>query len=98
MRNCALLYPFLNRRFTKNGHVKIVNFGSPYVGDRSFADAFRFQEKKFKLQFARFQNKGDICKLVRRVSFLCVSANIVIILFQYAVPHIPFNFLPEKVR
>merc|ERR1711862_229505 len=39
---------------------KILNFGSPYVGDRSFADAFRYQERTFKLQFARFQNTGGI--------------------------------------
>ena len=74
MPNVTLLHPFLIERFTKNGHVKILNFGSPYVGDRSFADAFRFQEKKFKLQFARFQNKGDICKLMGSMSFLCISA------------------------
>jgi len=34
-----------DKRFTKNGPVKVFNFGSPYVGGHYFADAFRHQEQ-----------------------------------------------------
>jgi hypothetical protein len=47
-------------RFTRNGPVKVFNFGSPYVGGRRFVRAFQHQEKKKKLQFARFFNHNDI--------------------------------------
>jgi hypothetical protein len=47
-------------RFTRNGPVKVFNFGSPYVGGRSFVRAFQHQEKRKQLQFARFFNHNDI--------------------------------------
>lgn len=47
-------------RFTRNGPVKVFNFGSPYVGGRRFVRAFQHQEKRKKLQLARFFNHNDI--------------------------------------
>lgn len=34
-----------DKRFTRNGPVKIFNYGSPYVGGHTFADSFRYQEQ-----------------------------------------------------
>jgi predicted lipase len=47
-------------RFTKNGPVKIFNFGSPMVGGQRFADCVRHQEKTGKLRLVRFYNHNDV--------------------------------------
>ncbi|KAL7543167.1 hypothetical protein ACHAXR_012860 [Thalassiosira sp. AJA248-18] len=47
-------------RFTQNGPVKIFSYGAPMAVSHSFADAFRHQEKKRKVQHARFYNSNDV--------------------------------------
>lgn len=47
-------------RFTRNGPVKGITFGSPYVGGHAFADTFRHQERSGKLQVVRVYNNNDL--------------------------------------
>lgn len=47
-------------RFTKNAPIKVITFGSPYVGGHGFAESFRHQEETKKLQYVRFYNHNDI--------------------------------------
>lgn len=54
------LYASTDERFTKNGPVKSFTFGGPYCGDHNFADAFRHQESKGKLQLVRIVNNNDM--------------------------------------
>jgi len=53
-------YASTDDRFTQNGPVKIFSYGSPYAAGHAFADAFRHQERKKKVQHARFYNSNDI--------------------------------------
>lgn len=53
-------YASCEKRFTKNAAVKLLTFGSPYVGGYAFADAFRHQERTGKLMYARFHNTRDL--------------------------------------
>jgi len=53
-------YASTDDRFTQNGPVKIFSYGSPYAVGHAFADAFRHQERKKKVQHARFYNSNDI--------------------------------------
>jgi hypothetical protein len=50
----------LEERFTRNGPVQVVNFGSPKVAAYQFADAVRHQEDIGKLRIARFRNTNDV--------------------------------------
>jgi hypothetical protein len=61
-------YGSLEERFTRNGPVKFISFGCPYVGGYAFADAFRYQEQQRKIVYARFHNERDIGE-----SFLSLS-------------------------
>lgn len=59
----SLLFGFFastDNRFTQNGPVKIFTYGMPLMASNSFADAFRHQEKRRKVQHARFFNNNDI--------------------------------------
>jgi len=53
-------YASVEERFTKNAPVKFISFGGPYVGAFAFGDAFRYQEQKRKIMYARFHNERDI--------------------------------------
>lgn len=48
-----------DERFTRNSYLKMITFGSPYVGGRAFADAFKYQEHHNKIRYARFYNVRD---------------------------------------
>mmetsp|Transcript_32179 Transcript_32179/g.67634 ORF Transcript_32179/g.67634 Transcript_32179/m.67634 type:complete len:860 (+) Transcript_32179:190-2769(+) len=53
-------YASSDDRFTQNGPVKIFSYGMPYAVSHTFADAFRHQERKRKVQHARFYNSNDL--------------------------------------
>jgi len=48
-----------DERFTRNSYLKMITFGSPYVGGRAFADAFKYQEQANKMRYVRMYNKRD---------------------------------------
>mmetsp|Transcript_21782 Transcript_21782/g.31554 ORF Transcript_21782/g.31554 Transcript_21782/m.31554 type:complete len:392 (+) Transcript_21782:1745-2920(+) len=52
-------YASTDERFTKNGPIRVINFGSPYVGGHAFAASFRHQERSSKVQLARIHNARD---------------------------------------
>ncbi|GKY91909.1 hypothetical protein MPSEU_000162500 [Mayamaea pseudoterrestris] len=53
-------YASTDERFTKNGPVKVISFGSPMIGCNDFADCFRHQEMRGKIMYARFYNHNDL--------------------------------------
>lgn len=53
------LHASTDDRFTSNGAVKSFAFGTPYLGNHYFADAFRHQERQGKLQCVRIFNHND---------------------------------------
>ena len=63
-------YASVEERFTKNAPVKFISFGGPYVGAFAFGDAFRYQEQKRKIMYARFHNERDIGEFLSWMSTL----------------------------
>ena len=53
------LYASTDEKFTNIGPIQLYTFGCPYVGGTAFYDSFRHQERKGKLQLARFFNNRD---------------------------------------
>ena len=53
------LYASVDEKFTKTGPIQLYTFGCPFVGGTAFYESFRHQERKGKLQLARFFNKRD---------------------------------------
>lgn len=93
-------------RFTRNGPVKVFNFGSPYVGGREFQIAFQHQEKRKKIQYARFFNHNDIGEYIYAavsvsscsLSSSCANASLFLfVLCRLSVAHLHPNFGITKV-
>jgi len=53
------LYASTDEKFTNIGPIQLYTFGCPYVGGTAFYESFRHQERKGKLQLARFFNNRD---------------------------------------
>jgi predicted lipase len=53
-------YASTDERFTRNGPIKVISFGSPMIGGNDFADCFRHQEEHGKIMYARFYNHNDL--------------------------------------
>jgi hypothetical protein len=54
------LFASTDDRFTRNGPIKVISFGSPMIGCNDFADCFRYQEERGKIMYARFYNSNDL--------------------------------------
>lgn len=60
LTNFFCFFASTEERFTRNGPVQAIAFAGPYCGGHSFADSFRYQERKKKLQFIRVANDSDM--------------------------------------
>ncbi|KAG7358928.1 lipase class 3 [Nitzschia inconspicua] len=60
LTNFFCFFASTEERFTRNGPVRAIAFAGPYCGGHSFADSFRHQERKKKLQFIRVANNNDM--------------------------------------
>jgi hypothetical protein len=60
LTNIFCFFASTEERFTRNGPVQAIAFAGPYSGGHSFADSFRHQERKNKLQFVRLSNNWDM--------------------------------------